>query len=156
VAGVLLYGHMEKTFNLNNIEQITKEIIEEAKKENRTTATIITFSGELGAGKTTITKELAKQLGIKENVVSPTFVIMKIYNTKDIKFKKLIHIDAYRLDKSEELLRLGWEEIISNKDNLIVVEWPERVSDCFPRDVIPLKLEHNDENTRTIKFCYNS
>lgn len=156
MAGVLLYKDMEKIFNLNNIEQITNEIIREAKKVSHKTATIITFSGELGAGKTTITKELAKQLGIKERVVSPTFVIMKIYNTKDSKFKKLIHIDAYRLDKSEELLRLGWEEIISNKDNLIVVEWPERVSECFPFDIISLKLEHIDDNTRTIKFCYNS
>ncbi len=146
---------MEKVLNLADIGQITKEIIEEVSKGDRDLATIITFSGELGAGKTTITKELAKQLGIKEHVVSPTFVIMKIYKTKNIKFKNLIHIDAYRLEKKEELLSLGWAEIIKNKDNLIIVDWPERVFECFPKDIFKVKLEHKDEDTRTINFCYN-
>lgn len=153
---MLLYGHMEKILNLNNIEQITKEILKEVSKINLDIATMITFSGDLGAGKTTMTQELARQLGVKENVVSPTFVIMKIYKTKNIKFKNLIHIDAYRLDKKEELLRLGWEEIISNKENLVIVEWPERVLECFPKEIFKVKLEHKDEGTRTIKFCYNN
>jgi tRNA threonylcarbamoyladenosine biosynthesis protein TsaE len=156
VAVMLLYGHMEKILNLNNIEQITKEILKEVSKINLDIATMITFSGDLGAGKTTMTQELARQLGVKENVVSPTFVIMKIYKTKNIKFKNLIHIDAYRLDKKEELLRLGWEEIISNKENLVIVEWPERVLECFPKEIFKVKLEHKDEGTRTIKFCYNN
>lgn len=147
---------MEKTLNLEDIEQTAKEIIEKVSNSSLDIATIITFSGDLGAGKTTITKELARQLGVKENVLSPTFVIMKIYKTKNTKFKNLVHIDAYRLEKKEELFRLGWIEIIKNKENLIIVEWPEKVIECFPQNIFKVKLEHKDENTRTFNFCYNN
>ncbi|MCX6753845.1 MAG: tRNA (adenosine(37)-N6)-threonylcarbamoyltransferase complex ATPase subunit type 1 TsaE, partial [Candidatus Nomurabacteria bacterium] len=98
---------MKKILKANNKEQITKEIIKKAILGKKKNATVISLSGDLGAGKTTITKEIAKQLGIKENVVSPTFVIMKIYKLKSsskhyFNFKKLIHIDAYRIEDAKE------------------------------------------------------
>ena len=146
---------MEKTFDLIDLEKITKNLLSIIKKGVKNGATILAFSGDLGAGKTTTTKEIARQLGVKERVISPTFVIMKKYKTKDLKHKNLIHIDAYRLNKSEELLRLGWEEMIANKNNLIIVEWPERVIECLPKDIYNLKLEHKDDTTRTLKLGYN-
>lgn len=145
----------EKTFDINDLGKITKSLLSYIKKGAIKGATILAFSGDLGAGKTTTTKEIAKQLGVKERVISPTFVIMKKYKTKDLKYKNLIHIDAYRLNKSEELLRLGWEEMIANKDNLIIIEWPERVFDCLPKEIYSLKLEHKDDTTRTLKLGYN-
>ena len=125
---------MEKILYLDNIGQTAKEIIKKASKKANNKATVFAFYGDLGAGKTTLTKEVAKQLGVKERVISPNFVIMKIYKTKDAVFKNLIHIDAYRLKNSEELLKLGWEEMVNDKNNFIIVEWPENVPECLPQD----------------------
>ena len=68
------------------------------------------------------------------------------------KFKNLIHIDAYRLGKSEELMKLGWQELLGDKDNLVILEWPENVPDCIPKDVFKIVLSHLDDNTRSIEF----
>lgn len=144
---------MERILTLDNINKTAKEMIKQTSK--RTHATIIALQGDLGAGKTTIAKEISKLLGVKDNVSSPTFVIMKVYKTTDKRFKKLIHIDAYRLNKGEELLHLGWEEMIKSSENLIIIEWPENVKEILPKDVLDVRLEHKDEKTRTIKFWYN-
>lgn len=146
---------MEKVLTENNIKEIAKEIIDEVRAIKKDGATLIVLSGELGAGKTALAKEIAKQLGVKEKVISPTFVIMKIYKTKDKKFKKLIHIDAYRLSKSSELITLGWEEIMKDKNNLILVEWPENVPDCTDVHSCKIQITHLDDTTRNLKICYN-
>ncbi len=143
---------MEKIFDLNEISKIAKELLDSIKKEPKDEAIILALSGDLGAGKTTITKEIARSLGIKNEIISPTFVIMKNYQTKDNKFKNLIHIDAYRLDEHKDVLVLGWDKIIKDKNNLIVVEWPEKIESYLPKDVYSVKLEHKDETTRKIKF----
>ena len=100
-------------------------------------ATITGLSGDLGAGKTAFVKCVAKELGIKEVVTSPTFVIMKIYQIDlvgmknipviDFPWKQLIHIDAYRLERGEELEALKFSELVKDRDNLILIEWPENV-----------------------------
>ena len=103
-------------------------------------ANMVGLYGELGAGKTTFMKGVAKYFGIIETIQSPTFVIEKIYEiennrqkTIDKKFKHLIHIDAYRIEKSNEMINLGWNEIIADPENLIFVEWPERIIDIMPK-----------------------
>ena len=146
---------MIQTVDIKEINKIAEDIIDKVSQASNSNATVLAFYGDLGVGKTTITKEIARQLGIKENVVSPTFVIMKIYKINNKKFKNLIHIDAYRLDGSKDLLNLGWKEIIKNKDNLIIVEWPERIIESLPSNVYNINLEHKDETTRTVKFWYN-
>lgn len=98
-------------------------------------AFVVGLSGNLGAGKTAFTKCIAKSLGVGETVTSPTFVIEKIYELENQKFSYLIHIDAYRLESGEELLNLGWQRIISNPKNLILIEWPEKVSSVVPEHV---------------------
>ena len=104
-------------------------------------AVIAGLSGHLGAGKTAFVKAVARAMGIKETVTSPTFVIMKIYETlltsptikhstvvtAPAKFSRLVHIDAYRLENAQELEALRFEELVTNKNNLIMVEWPENV-----------------------------
>lgn len=116
----------------------------ETKYKQRHKALIVGLSGHLGAGKTAFVKAVARALGINESVTSPTFVIMKMYeinknneqngyDNKDesagnlIKWKKLIHIDFYRLEKKEEIVTLRLQELISDKNNLIMMEWPENV-----------------------------
>lgn len=115
-------------------------------------ATVIALEGELGAGKTTFTQEVGKILGVTENMHSPTFVIEKIYPIDFKGFKNLIHIDAYRIEKESELLHLGWEELIKNPENLILIEWPENVPGLIPNDAKKIYFKHVDENTREIKY----
>lgn len=113
-------------------------------------ATILALQGDLGAGKTTLTKALAKELGIEETVVSPTFVIAKFYELFDdaqgkTPFIRLVHIDAYRIESNEELQPLGWEEIIQQPKTLVIVEWPERVAGMLPSHTQYFSITHNDD-----------
>ncbi len=120
-------------------------------KPNLTTATVLALHGDLGAGKTTFTQILAKQLGVSENIVSPTFIIQKRYPLKDQIFKQLIHIDAYRLESLEQLKVLDWDELVADKDNLIVVEWPKNVDGLFD-GALHLYFSYINEDTRSIKY----
>jgi tRNA threonylcarbamoyladenosine biosynthesis protein TsaE len=120
-------------------------------------ATILALSGELGAGKTAFTQGLAKALGIKDrHVTSPTFVLSKRYKilpaqAKKTGFKQLIHFDFYRLVSEGDLKALGWNEILSDPHNLIVVEWPERVGKGLPRWSKKINFLYQNENERIIK-----
>jgi len=143
---------MEKILTIDKIEETAKSFIKGVGKRNKNTATILALYGDLGVGKTTITKEIAKQLGVSEKVISPTFVIMKIYKTNNKKFKNLIHIDAYRLEKSKEIEQLGFKDLIKNKNNLIIIEWPEKVEDYLPSNTHKIILEHKNDTTRIAKF----
>ncbi|MFH0804507.1 MAG: tRNA (adenosine(37)-N6)-threonylcarbamoyltransferase complex ATPase subunit type 1 TsaE [Candidatus Zambryskibacteria bacterium] len=121
-------------------------------KSNEKVATIVGLYGELGSGKTTFMKYLAENFGIKETIKSPTFVIEKIYDlTPNLSFDKLIHIDAYRIEKEEEMLNLGWNEIIADPKNLICIEWPERIAKILPKHIV-IKFEHVSETERKISI----
>jgi tRNA threonylcarbamoyladenosine biosynthesis protein TsaE len=113
-------------------------------------ATIVGLEGDLGSGKTTFTQAVARALGVTETVTSPTFVIEKIYKLEHKNFTHLIHIDAYRLEKGEELLKLGWHEIATDPKNLILIEWPERVREILPADMKKISFTFIDEKTREI------
>ena len=143
---------MEKHITLEELGSIAHDLLERARMAKSSTATLITLSGDLGAGKTTLTQQIADTLGVRETVISPTFVIMKSYKTTDNDFKNLVHIDAYRLNHSKELLNLGWEKMLADKENLIIVEWPERVPECVIGKTCHVELLHIDENTRGIVF----
>lgn len=148
---------MKKQFSKNEIPQIAKEILHSLQTTNHDLqAAVITLTGDLGAGKTTLTQAIARDLGVEENVISPTFVIMKSYffskKLESLKAKKLVHIDAYRLNSSAELERLGWSELISNPDNLILIEWPERVPESIPSYAKRIALSHKDDEIREIEY----
>jgi tRNA threonylcarbamoyladenosine biosynthesis protein TsaE len=120
-------------------------------------ATVVALSGELGAGKTTFAQAVARALGVEEIVSSPTFVIEKIYQLPKYGhgvsiFKRLVHIDAYRLKSAEELRSLGWDEIIADCTNLIVIEWPENVEDAIPKTAHRVAIEIGVGEERTISF----
>mgnify|MGYP001600504900 CR=1 FL=1 len=120
--------------------------------EGKDKATVVALEGELGAGKTAFTQEVGKILGVTENMHSPTFVIEKIYAIDFRNFKRLIHIDAYRLEKPTELLHLGWEELIKEPENLVLVEWPENVAGIIPKSAKRISFKFIDETTREISY----
>ncbi len=118
------------------------------------TATLVTLSGELGAGKTAFTKALASHLGITEDVTSPTFVLEKIYSLPETsRFARLIHIDAYRLKNGTELAALGFDELMKDGENLVVLEWPEKVADALPNAERALTLRVHDDGSRIISYA---
>jgi tRNA threonylcarbamoyladenosine biosynthesis protein TsaE len=136
-----------KTFTSHSIEETEKiaadwltDLSKRCIDSNSNEALVVGLSGHLGAGKTAFVKAIAKALGIEEDVTSPTFVIMKLYGigsnggndpirSKQVEpvWKRLVHIDAYRLERPEELEALGFEALVADKGNLIMIEWPENV-----------------------------
>jgi tRNA threonylcarbamoyladenosine biosynthesis protein TsaE len=117
-------------------------------------ATLVTLSGALGAGKTAFTKAVARVLGVEENVTSPTFVLEKIYQleSETSKFSRLIHIDAYRLDRGGDLAPLGFDELMQDSGNLILLEWPEKVADALPSQLVKISITALSDDSRLIKY----
>ncbi|MFA7302416.1 MAG: tRNA (adenosine(37)-N6)-threonylcarbamoyltransferase complex ATPase subunit type 1 TsaE [Candidatus Paceibacterota bacterium] len=116
-------------------------------------ATLVTLSGDLGAGKTAFTKALARELGVNEVVSSPTFVLEKVYQLAPGKlFKRLIHIDAYRLERGSDLAPLGFDESMKDADNLVVLEWPEKVADVLPAPAAKISIEALADGARKIVY----
>jgi tRNA threonylcarbamoyladenosine biosynthesis protein TsaE len=117
---------------------------------------VVGLSGDLGAGKTTFSKCVAKELGIQETVTSPTFGIQKQYKITNSKFTDLftefVHIDAYRIEDIKETEPLRFVELFQKPNTLIFIEWPEKISEILPKDTIMLSFESIDENTRKISY----
>ena len=115
---------MSVTLTPNETIKIGVEI---AKK--LTGSDIILLSGNLGAGKTTLTKGILSYFGIDKNsVVSPTFTIMQSYTVANINIKTIVHIDTYRLESEEELKNIGVEDYLGEAHTLCIIEWPEKIS----------------------------
>ena len=130
-----------------------KKIVKELLELNDNKSLVICLYGDLGAGKTTFVQGLAEELGIKEVVNSPTFLIMKKYSARrDEALPRLYHFDCYRISDYQEILDLGWEEIIGGENNIIVIEWPEKIKQILPKKRLEIKFEFVDENTRKINF----
>lgn len=140
--------------NIEDTTKIAKAFLNKILRERtkRDEALVITLSGDLGVGKTVFVQAAAKFLSIKSKVKSPTFVIMKKYPLKNTKYKFLFHLDAYRLKNEKELLRLGWEEIISKKEHLIFIEWPENVSKVIPAKAKRVHISHTKKGHRNFKI----
>lgn len=134
------------------LNEIAGEVLATLNKKK--TATCITLSGDLGAGKTAFTKEISKQLGVREEVTSPTFVIMKSYAITQHSFlKSLVHIDAYRIESDDEMRVLGFDEILSDSSKLVCIEWPEKIADLIPVDATKVTFTLNIDGTRDINYC---
>ena len=124
-------------------EKFAQEIL--LSRTSQKTATVLGLSGNIGGGKTTFLQGFARGLGIKEKILSPTFVIMK-------RFKNFYHIDCYRLKDEKDILELGWKEIISNPKNIVAVEWPEKIQKVLPQNTIYINFKFIDEKTREIRL----
>jgi tRNA threonylcarbamoyladenosine biosynthesis protein TsaE len=108
----------------------------------------VTLNGPLGVGKTTLVQEMAKQLGVKSRVISPTFTIMKVYSLELMK-GRLLHVDAYRLEKSPSF---GLDEEMG-EDTITMIEWPEKLSTIpSANQTIHLTIRFVNEQSRTIEM----
>jgi tRNA threonylcarbamoyladenosine biosynthesis protein TsaE len=114
---------------------------------------LLALSGDLGAGKTCLTQGLAEGLGIKNKVNSPTFVVMKVYETKKNKnIKLLCHIDAYRLTGPQDLISIGFSDYLKKEKTITVIEWAEKIKKILPKNTILIDISHikGKENERRI------
>jgi len=140
-------------FNIKEIKIISQKIIKYLNNNNLDNATVLALHGNLGSGKTTLTQNIAKELGIDDMVNSPTFIIQKKYKIDDKKYNNLIHIDAYRITNIEEIKVLNLEKEINNKKNIIIIEWPNNIKEVLPDDIINLYIEHTkEEDIRDIRI----
>ena len=137
--------------SLKETQKLAKEFVGNIKASDKGLAFLVAMHGDLGSGKTTFVKAVAKAFGIENTVTSPTFVIEKIYKLENQEFDNLIHIDAYRLKSGEELKTIGWEEVSKNPKNIIFIEWPNNVEDILPESKQEIIFKFVDENTREIE-----
>jgi tRNA threonylcarbamoyladenosine biosynthesis protein TsaE len=140
-------------FTNKEVSKIAKDVISFIRTNIKTgKATLITLSGDLGAGKTTLIKEIAQIFGVTEVLSSPTFVIMKRYDILDSDYKDFFHLDAYRLSSGKDLENLGFKEILLLKSSIIFLEWPEKVPEVLVDHgpSIHINLKHINEDTREL------
>jgi tRNA threonylcarbamoyladenosine biosynthesis protein TsaE len=128
--------------NINAINKFVNEFFEIVKEHK-----IIAFKGEMGAGKTTLIKALCIKLELEDVVTSPSFSIVNEYHSK--KFGKIFHFDFYRIDNETEINDIGFEEYMS-ENAIIFMEWPEKIPNLLPEDVLIVKIKINHDYSRTI------
>ena len=156
-----------KSFITNNSKE-TQKLGEKLAQEIKG-GEIIALKGDLGAGKTTFTQGLLKGLGAEGPYTSPTFLIMKEYKPhprlpkpgtggqanpllrKEREANRIYHIDAYRVGV-DDILDLGWEEIVSDSNSIVIIEWPERIEKIISADALWINFEWLGENKRKITF----
>jgi len=140
-----------KKIIINNLTEVKNLATKTA--ENFAGGNVVALIGNLGAGKTTFTQFLAKALGVKKTVNSPTFNIVKVYEIKNKKIKNFVHIDAYRLNSPTELLALGVKEHFDDKNSITVIEWADKVQNILPKNatVIKISLMKNEQRRFEIK-----
>lgn len=126
---------------------------------------IVALVGDLGNGKTTFVQGLAQGLGIKDRIISPTFILRRDYEVRSKKqkapvpygtgqVKRLSHIDLYRLEENieKEFRNLGTDELFGSSDTIAVIEWAEKVKEVLPKSTIWIKFENLGEDKRRIKI----
>jgi tRNA threonylcarbamoyladenosine biosynthesis protein TsaE len=139
--------------DLQALGELVHECIIEWKNNSAVdAATVIALHGDLGAGKTTFVQALARQLGVTETVTSPTFVIMKSYETSDDMFSVLVHIDAYRIESTAEMDPLHFETILTSTHTLVCIEWAERIATLLPISTKHISFTLESNETRTITY----
>lgn len=128
--------------------------------QSSTLPKVIALYGELGSGKTTFVQGLAKELGIKK-IISPTFIIVRSYKIRfkiyDLRIKNFYHIDLYRVESSKDIEELGIKELINDPENIVVIEWAERMKNLLPKERIDVEFEYVNEDKRRvtiIKRCH--
>ena len=135
--------------SIEETQKIASDILNEYIQKG-VTPLVFALTGNLGAGKTVFAKSIAKELGIEGPVNSPTFILMHPYEIDKNGFKTFYHIDAYRIEKPEELAPLGMEEILNDPKNIVLIEWSEKVEEIIPDNAVRINIKHLDENSREI------
>lgn len=113
---------------------------------------VLALTGDLGAGKTTFVKGLAKALNIHKIITSPTFVIVKEYKVpaNNYNIDTLVHADCYRLNNKEDAESVGLIEALNDRSRFVVLEWPENIKEALPPDTVFINFQYLDQNKRKI------
>lgn len=136
------------SFEINNIDELSKVsdlLISWSDKSN-----IIAFYGAMGAGKTTLIKDLCKRLGVNDEVNSPTFALVNEYQT-DMN-DSIFHFDFYRIKSLEEVFDIGYEDYFYG-NSLCLLEWPELIDPLMPDNFIKVEIKHGDFDTNRKIIC---
>jgi tRNA threonylcarbamoyladenosine biosynthesis protein TsaE len=125
-----------------------KEILKAQPQQN--SALIIGLKGDLGSGKTIFAQGLAKGLGIKEKILSPTFVILKKFQVSSFRFQAFYHIDCYRIREPKEILKIGFQEIVADPKNIVAIEWAEKIKSILPKNCPMVRFDFIGKTKRKI------
>ncbi|MBQ1213668.1 MAG: tRNA (adenosine(37)-N6)-threonylcarbamoyltransferase complex ATPase subunit type 1 TsaE [Tidjanibacter sp.] len=134
-----------KELNINglgDLPDVAEEIIASLDRRN-----VVAFFGPMGAGKTTLIREICAQLGSTDTVTSPTFALINRYDTAE--GAPIFHFDFYRIERPEEAFDMGYEEYFYS-DGLCLVEWPEKVEELLPDEVMKVTITPTSPTKRTI------
>ena len=126
--------------NIDQIRTAAREFIEKVLPEH----SVIAFYGAMGAGKTTFIKALCEELGVTDEVTSPTFAIVNEYG------QNVFHFDFYRIKRLEEVYDLGYEDYFYRKDALCLIEWPELIEELLPDDTLRVEISEEADGTRKL------
>ncbi len=137
-----------KEFHINSVEALTE--VSEYLVSLRDKADIIAFYGAMGAGKTTLIKNLCHRMGVTDEVNSPTFAIVNEYVTEE--GESVYHFDFYRIKKLEEAYDIGFENYFDS-GNLCLIEWPEMIEPLLPEKYIRVEIQHGDTDDERIIKC---
>ncbi len=135
-------------FEINNIEELSK--VSDLLLEWREKSNIIAFYGAMGAGKTTLVKNLCQKLGVSDEVNSPTFALVNEYQTESL--DSIFHFDFYRIKSLEEVFDIGYEDYFYG-GNLCLLEWPELIDPLMPEHFIKVEITHGDTDTNRKIRC---
>lgn len=136
---------LKTSVSIKNTKELAKQLAEDLKKKPQN----IFLIGELGAGKTTFIKGLGEGLGIKDEIVSPSFQLVRKYS--GYKSSKLIHIDLYRLKSIDEILQLGWWELLE-ENGVTAVEWADRAMKILPEEALFVRIGLISKKKRSIEI----
>lgn len=153
---------IKKTKSAKETQLFAKEFLNSLKSN------LVCLYGPLGSGKTTFVQGLAKALGVKKQIISPTFILIKEYKIKpsllqpkagpplvDIThYSLLTHIDCYRLNSEKDIRSIDLTELWFNPENLVVIEWAEKIKKILPKKRVDIKFEYINENKRRIKIDF--
>ena len=130
------------SYSLEEVNKAVKWILENVESK------VVLFHGEMGVGKTTLIKSIIKELGITQEISSPTYAIVNEY---EIENDIIYHFDCYRLKSAEEALTIGIEEYLDTT-HWVFIEWPNVINELVPLKHTTLQLVCNEDNTRTLKI----
>ena len=137
---------MVLNYSLSELTNVAKEVIKYSKNK------VLLFYGDMGVGKTTLIKEIVKQLGVNDNVSSPTYSLVNEYHSTN--GSKIFHFDFYRINNKEEALDMGIEEYFYSK-NWCLIEWPNKVENLLPLSAVKITIKVNKNDLRTLELKNN-
>ena len=128
----------------SELSEVAAQLLEACPEER-----VFGFFGEMGTGKTTLIKEICRQLGVEDGMTSPTFAIVNEYWTRD--GQPLYHFDFYRIDEPADATRIGFQDYLYS-DNYCFIEWTEKVESLLNGEYTPVYIERIDDQTRKFTF----